>query len=419
MMKCNIPSNKLLKSNAGKCMEKILHDVCVTGFGLLNAIGDSKNINQIHLDTPFKTFDNNHFPPYFYHPFPSFNTNDQIPRNADKRMMSTIMLASVYTSGLALKMAGLNDRSEFLRKTNLILAARNGNREAENDNKLLSNIYMQGIDNDNNNKLMMEGYRPTWFLAEIPNLVASNISIIHGVLGSSQTLLGEEPAGGNALKIAFERIKHGQSEIVLVGGSCYCGDPDIMNSFIESDHLLKGDFTDVYQRVNGGMCLGDSSAFLVLESIKHAKERGAKILVKINSVYINSDFNDYNKRINLCYQIYKDIIRKTGCSCLCIISGTSGDKILIDSEKELWGRIQSEESEISIINTCTLTGSLLEGAFPSNVVIGIIGLINNELFYPSLLKHFKKTDHKLSKMIIHCWGYERGIINAELEVADE
>ena len=40
------------------------------------------------------------------------------------------------------------------------------------------------------------------FLAQLPNLLAGNISIVHKVTGSSRTLLGEESAGVSAVEIA-------------------------------------------------------------------------------------------------------------------------------------------------------------------------------------------------------------------------
>ena len=55
------------------------------------------------------------------------------------------------------------------------------------------------------------------FLSQLSNMLAGNISIVHGVTGSSRTFMGEE-AGLEALRIALARINAGQSEVVLVGG---------------------------------------------------------------------------------------------------------------------------------------------------------------------------------------------------------
>jgi len=46
----------------------------------------------------------------------------------------------------------------------------------------------------------MGGLRPTLFLAQLSNLLAGNISIVHGVTGSSRTFMGEEVAGVDAVR---------------------------------------------------------------------------------------------------------------------------------------------------------------------------------------------------------------------------
>src|SRR6476619_3988099 len=69
------------------------------------------------------------------------------------------------------------------------------------------------------NERLMSDLRPTLFLAQLSNLLAGNISIVHGVTGSSRTFMGEEAAGVDAIRIAYARVKSGQSDITLVGGS--------------------------------------------------------------------------------------------------------------------------------------------------------------------------------------------------------
>ena len=49
----------------------------------------------------------------------------------------------------------------------------------------------------------MSDLRPTLFLAQLSNLLAGNISIVHGVTGSSRTFMGEEAAGVDAVRIAL------------------------------------------------------------------------------------------------------------------------------------------------------------------------------------------------------------------------
>src|SRR4026208_2590810 len=69
------------------------------------------------------------------------------------------------------------------------------------------------------NERLMNDLRPTLFLAQLSNLLAGNISIVHGVTGSSRTFMGEEQCGVEAVRIAHARIAAGQSDLALVGGA--------------------------------------------------------------------------------------------------------------------------------------------------------------------------------------------------------
>ena len=68
------------------------------------------------------------------------------------------------------------------------------------------------------NERLMSDLRPTLFLAQLSNLLAGNIAIVHGVCGTSRTFMGEEAAGFDAARIALARIAAGQSDIALIGG---------------------------------------------------------------------------------------------------------------------------------------------------------------------------------------------------------
>jgi 3-oxoacyl-[acyl-carrier-protein] synthase II len=118
----------------------------------------------------------------------------------------------------------------------------------------------------------------------LSNLLAGNISIVHGVTGSSRTFMGEEAAGVDAVRIACSRINAGQSDVALVGGS-YNGERKDSLMLLEFGNLLlKGGYAPVWERASGGAVLGSLGAFLVIESRAHAQARGAKVHARIADV---------------------------------------------------------------------------------------------------------------------------------------
>ena len=86
----------------------------------------------------------------------------------------------------------------------------------------------------------MSDLRPTLFLAQLPNLLAGNISLVHGVVGSSRTFMGEEAAGVDAVRVAQARVASGQSELTLVGGAYNGARWDVLLAFELGGVLLQG-----------------------------------------------------------------------------------------------------------------------------------------------------------------------------------
>src|SRR5262249_18630212 len=127
--------------------------------------------------------------------------------------------------------------------------------------------------------------RPTLLLAQLSNLLAGNISIVHGVTGSSRTFMGEEQSGVDAVRVALSRIEAGQSEIALVGGALNGERKDLIMLYLFGGTYLQGKYRPVWQRgPQGGMLMGSQGAFIVLESRDHVSARGAKPIAQLSAV---------------------------------------------------------------------------------------------------------------------------------------
>src|ERR1700744_6625490 len=113
----------------------------------------------------------------------------------------------------------------------------------------------------------MSDLRPTLFLAQLSNLLAGNIAIVHGVDRTERNILGEEAAGIDAARIALARIAAGQSDIALIGGSHNGERKDLLLTYEFGDYNLKHKYVPVWERgEHGGFALGSAGALLVLES---------------------------------------------------------------------------------------------------------------------------------------------------------
>src|SRR5208283_2403865 len=166
--------------------------------------------------------------------------------------------------------------ADLLARTDMIVAATGGERDTAVDASILATLPKAANPGAFLNEKLMADLRPTLFLAQLSNLLAGNISIVHGVVGSSRSFLGEEGAGGDAVRVACARIEAGQSELALVGGACNAERPDLLltDAMGGVGMLWHGDGAPppvwARQDQGGGMVLGSVGAFLVIESRAHA-----------------------------------------------------------------------------------------------------------------------------------------------------
>jgi 3-oxoacyl-[acyl-carrier-protein] synthase II len=264
--------------------------VAVTGVGMVTSLGVGKAPHLALLDAktaPAPVVDGQSYAPYPIHPLPQIDWTEQIPRRGDQRQMDDWQRLGVFTAGLALQDAGLKDDTEACATMDMIVAAGGGERDLAVDTLIVDEAANSNDRERMLNEKLMGELRPTLFLAQLSNLMAGNISIVHKVTGSSRTFMGEEAAGISAVETAHARIRAGQSTHALVGGAFFAARPDIHFVFEGIQALSQGDWRPLWSRgsaAGGGIVLGSASAFLVLESLSHAESRGASIYATLDGV---------------------------------------------------------------------------------------------------------------------------------------
>ena len=239
-------------------------EVWITGIGLATSLGEGLDAHWDALNQRRINVDEKGFAPYVVHPLAPVNFDSQIPKKGDQRQMEAWQRIGTYAAGLALESAGIKGNKEILARMDMIVAAGGGERDLAVDSNILNSEgnSAPGFLNER----LMNDLRPTLFLAQLSNLLAGNIAIVHGVTGSSRTFMGEEAAGVDAARIALARIAAGQSDIALIGGSQNGERKDLLVLYEFGDFNLTGKFTPVWARgEKSGFALGSGGAFLVIE----------------------------------------------------------------------------------------------------------------------------------------------------------
>lgn len=258
----------------------------ITGIGLLSSLGEGVEVHRSRLnsgDVPITDFST--FPTFLIHPLGAVDFDKQIPKKGDQRQMELWQRIGVYTAGLALTDAGVAGNEELLKHMDMIVAAAGGERDVNVDASVADELRTANNPEARLNERLQSELRPTLFLAQLSNLLAGNISIVHGVVGSSRTFMGEESSGVQAVQTAHARIRAGQSDLALVGGAYNAARPDMLGLWEFAQMHYRDEFKPLFAPDRKpGMATGTGSAFLVLESRQHAEARGAKPIARIAHV---------------------------------------------------------------------------------------------------------------------------------------
>lgn len=389
-------------------------EVWVTGIGLVSSLGEGPDTHWTQLTsgkTPVPSVDSESQVPYLVHPIVEINIDTQIPKRSDQRQMGPWQHLGTYAAGLALDDAGIAHNPELLAATNMIIAAGGGERDLDVDK-----VIMERIDGVNNpgpilNASLNTELRPTLFLAQLSNLMAGNISIVHGVTDSSRTFMGEESAGVSAIETAVAQIQHGQGEIFLVGGAYIAERADMM-MLMEFGHTLwQGEHNSVWSRkdTEGGMNMGSAGAFLILESRQHAEARGAKPYARISKVVSDRSSRQAGAARKVAEGLFEQIADRIPAGPLPVLSGCCGVQPQLQEEYDFLNSLSGRGINPAIRGVTSVLGNTLEAQFPVNVILASLAISKGAFFDP--FDHSgdeQKYTGAPERILISTWGHWRG-----------
>jgi len=344
--------------------------------------------------------------PYVVHPLAHVDFDKQIPKKGDQRQMEPWQRIGTYAAGLALDSAGCKGNAELLGRMDMIVAAGGGERDEAVDTAILTALPKAAQPDLFLNERLMGDLRPTLFLAQLSNLLAGNISIVHGVTGSSRTFMGEESSGVDAARIALARIEAGQSDIALVGGSYNSERSDTLMLFNFGGFCLKGDFHPVWEReANPGFALGSLGAFLVLESRAHAQARKATPLARLTAVASTYAKREPGAVAQALGQLWSKVARAIPAATSAVISGATGAAPVTAEEKGFL----AGHAELPVRGTGTLIGHGMEPHMVMNIALGALAVNRGKLFPPCGGGAFERPmDGTLTHAVVTSVGHWRG-----------
>ena len=376
----------------------------ITGIGIVSCLGEGADAHWQGLAERRIKVDAETFAPHLVHPLAPLDLDKQIPKKGDQRQMEPWQRIGTYAAGLALADAGVKGNAELLARMDMIVAAGGGERDVAVDATILTNKPKAANPEAFLNERLMSDLRPTLFLAQLSNLLAGNISIVHGVTGSSRTFMGEEAAGVDAVRIALARITAGQSELALVGGSHNGEREDLLLLYDAGGHMLRGAFQPVWERAKG-MVLGSLGAFLVLEARGHAEARNAKPLARLSGVLSERSSRPAGAITAALARMWQRLLPPPAPAGIAVISGATGAQPATGEERA-WLKTLPD---VPVRATGSILGHGFEPQFAMNIALAALALGRKKLFPavdPSGVE--REYEGPLERVVVTAVGHWRG-----------
>jgi 3-oxoacyl-[acyl-carrier-protein] synthase II len=225
----------------------------------------------------------------------------------------------------------------------------------------------------------------------LPDTAPGMVAIYLGVRGPNLAVVSACASGTNAIGEASEAIRRRSADVVLTGGSEAVIVPIAITGMAQMSALsTRNDEPErasrPFDRDRDGFVMGEGSAVLVLESLEHAQERGARILAEVtgygttNDAYHISAPAENGAGAARCMQLALDSAAlQPGEISYINAHGTStplNDKSETAAIKTVFG---SHAYQVPISSTKSMTGHLLGAAGALEALVCVQTLQDNLL----------------------------------------
>jgi 3-oxoacyl-[acyl-carrier-protein] synthase II len=389
-------------------------EVWITGVGLTSSLGEGLDAHwqaMAEAEHPKPVIDTQLCAPYPVHPMVPLDFDKQIPKRSDQRQMENWQRVGVYTAGLALADAGIAGDADVLSRTHMVVGASGGERDYAVDSAILAEVGKADSPEEFLNDRLSNDLRPTLFLAQLPNLLAGNISIVHKVTGSSRTLLGEESAGISAVEVAERRIRAGQGDIFLVGSAVVAERKDSIMILAGGGWGWKGDPVPVWARPEkgGGSINGSVGAFLVIEAREHAEARGRQPYARLGPVFSDRSLRRPGEAAANAARQFAAVSKAARHHPLAVITGASGIAAPTREERDFLAGLMAKGEVSTVRAASNMIGTAIDANFASGVALAALALSRKGFYKPTDDTGFEKPLATPPEAIaVMTWGVWRG-----------
>jgi len=136
-----------------------------------------------------------------------------------------------------------------------------------------------------------KGVHPFTIPKAMINAACSQVCMEHGITGPAFAVASACSSATHAIGQAFQMVRSGMVDVAVTGGSESCIAFGMMKSW-EAIRVMARDTCRPFSKDRTGMALGEGAGVVVLESLDHARARGASIHAELAGFGMGSDAMD-------------------------------------------------------------------------------------------------------------------------------
>ncbi len=257
------------------------HRVVITGLGIVSSIGVGREAfwKNCLLGTsgiqPIHRFETSSYRSKLGGQLPEIDFKSFI-RPSNLRRMDRIGKIMVTAVKLAIDDSGIDLRQEHPDRVGISIGT--GLGSSDTVDRFFRALLKEGP----------VGAQPLLFQTAVPNAITSHCAIEYGIKGVNLTFSHKETSAEMAIAYAYFLLKEGRADVLFAGGGDELSEP-LFHVYSMLGALSPGRGKAVegmrpFDRDRNGMILGEGSGILVLETLKHALKRDARIYAEVGGV---------------------------------------------------------------------------------------------------------------------------------------